>query len=152
MGECQECPIKVEPLTGDLLWRYARESGLAGRCHATRVEQVWTLLDSLCGGERLDRCAWLPLSVAVVPSEDGGDRERLRRLACELVDEGFSIAICGDGTVTVHRTPVPAVRRPDGSLAVVSPGERRLVSVEEALERAKEAIRKSDGDCVSLSV
>lgn len=152
MGECQKCPVKVEPLTGDLLWRYARESGLAGRCHATRVEQVWTLLDGLCEGERLDRCAWLPLSVAVVPSEDGGDRGRLRELACELVDEGFSIAICGDGTVTVHRTPVPAVRRPDGSLAVVSPGERRLVSVEEELGRAKEAIRESDGDCVVMSV
>lgn len=152
MGECKECPVKVEPLTGDLLWQYARESGLAGRCHATSVEQVWTLLDSLCEGERLEWCAWLPLSVAVVPSEDGGDRERLRRLAAEVVDEGFSIAICGDGTVTVHRTPAPAVRRPDGSLAVVSPGERRLVSVEEALGRAKEAIRESDGDCVVTGV
>lgn len=152
MGECQECPVKVEPLTGDLLWQYARESGLAGRCHATSVEQVWTLLDSLCGDERLEWCAWLPLSAEMVPLDWHSDRGYLRELACELVDEGFSIAICGDGTVTVRRTPVPAVRRPDGSLAVVSPGERRLVSVDEALWRVRAAIRESDGDCVSLSV
>lgn len=152
MGECKECPVKVEPLTGDLLWQYARESGLAGRCHATRVEQVWTLLDSLCGGERLDRCVWLPRSVSMVPLEWQSDRGRLRELATELVDEGFSIAICGDGTVTVHRTPVPAVRRQDGSLAVVSPGERRLVSLDEALGRVREAIQESDGDCVMMGV
>lgn len=152
MGECKERPVKVEPLTGDLLWRYARESGLAGRCHATRVEQVWTLLDGLCEGERLEWCAWLPLSAEMVPLERQSDSGRLRELATELVDEGFSIAICGDGTVTVRRTPVPAVRRPDGSLAVVSPGERRLVSVDEALVRAREAIRESDGDCVMMSV
>lgn len=152
MGECKERPVKVEPLTGDLLWQYARESGLAGRYHLTDVAGALSLIEGLCGDERLEWCAWLPVSAEMVPLEWRSDCGRLRELACELVDEGFSIAICGDGTVTVHRTPVPAVRRPDGSLAVVSPGERRLVSVEETLGRAKEAIRESDGDCVVMSV
>lgn len=152
MGECKECPVKVEPLTGDLLWQYARESGLAGKYRLTDVAGALSILEGLCGGERLELCAWLPLSAEMVPLEWRSDRGYLRELATELVDEGFSIAICGDGTVTVHRTPVPAVRRPDGSLAVVSPGERRLVSVEAALGRAKEAIRESDGDCVMMGV
>lgn len=152
MGECKERPVKVEPLTGDLLWRYARESGLAGKYHLTDVAGTLSLIEGLCGGERLEWCAWLPLSAEMVPLDWHSDRGYLRELATELVDEGFSIAICGDGTVTVHRTPVPAVRRRDGSLAVVSPGEGRLVGVDEALGRAKEAIRESDGDCVMMGV